>query len=144
MNACACPRCDFMFFSKMNPRGTTEDPECRGLFPVICRACFAEFHVPTQSPWGMSPGERLELCTIEVLEWSTAESWRAPYPSRTRLVRTGVMTTAANRSLPLGEMADVSHLPCPACAAPAAIRQMPEPGPCPKCGLAELEWGAVE
>lgn len=144
MNFCQCPSCDFTWMSKMNPGGTTEDPECRGLYPVLCRMCLAEFVVPTRGPRGMMPGEVLELCTIEVLEWVEDEPWRAAYPKRTRLVRTGVCTIAADRSLPLKDMADFARLACPACAAPEAIRDMPDPGPCPACGGAELQWGAVE
>ncbi len=144
MNYCECPSCDFSWTSKMNPRGTTEDPDYLGRYPVLCGICLAEFVVPTRSPWGITPEEVLELCTIEVLEWADDEPWRGPYPKRTRLVRTGVHTIAAGRSLPLHDMADFSRLPCPTCAAPQAIRHMPEPGLCPACVEAELQWGAVE
>ena len=144
MNYCECPNCDFTWMSKMQPGGTTEDPECRGLYPVLCRTCLAEFVVPTRLPRGMMPDEILELCTVEVLELTEGKPWRAPYPRRTRLVRTGVFTIAADRSLPLKDMADFSHLTCPACAAPQAIMDLPEPGLCPACGEAELLWGAVE
>lgn len=144
MNYCKCPECGFDFMSKMIPRGTTEDPEYHGLFVVLCRTCLAEFFVPTRSPWGPSRGERLELCTIEDLEWNTTESWREPYPSRSRLIRTGTSTHAADRSLPLGDMADFSQLTCPSCTTHGDLGQMPKPGLCPKCGQAELQWSGVE
>lgn len=144
MNYCECPKCDFTWASKMWRRGTTEDPEYKGCYPVLCRLCAARFIVPTRSPWGIWPNEALELCTIDVMEWAEDGPGRPPRAKRSKLVRTGVSTVAVDRMLPLKDMADFTHLPCPACGAAEAIRDMPEPGLCPICADAELVWSAIE
>ena len=135
MSHCSCPICNFEFTSIHNTYSTTDDQEYWGVFWVLCTSCFAQFHVPTRHPRGISPLEELELCRFESYK---VDHGPVKKRSRTRYVKTGVKTHAFAKSAPLAEMADFSGLSCPDCGNAGSLVMSLGPVECPKCHQSKL------